>query len=93
MLYRVGESGDQGLTEGTENVNGVLTVPVCVAIDALELRSTTSILTWAVELPELETVALTVLVSQVSYSVRQVYNTLTVCSASNIEVCDVIRWG
>ncbi len=68
MLYRVGESGDQGLTEGTENVNGVLTVPVCVAIDVLELRSTISILTWEVELPELETVALTMLVSQASSS-------------------------
>ncbi len=68
MLYRVGESGDQGLTEGTENVNGELTVPVCVAIDVLELRSTTSTLTWEVELPELETVALTMRVSQASSS-------------------------
>ena len=90
MLYRVGELGDQGLTEGTENVNGVLTVPVCVAIDALELRSTTSILTWAVELPELETVALTVLVSQASSSVRRMYHTLTVCSGSDVEICDVV---
>ena len=68
MLYRVGESGDQGLTEGTENVNGELTVPVCVAIDVLDLRSTTSTLTWEVELPELETVALTMRVSQASSS-------------------------